>query len=278
MIVKSLIKDESKLTLDCAKATLAKNSKVEIEDAFYWNPEVQGAMKLGMIEIVGKPPAPLPETAATPEEPKIKYRNVHDSKICFECIKDYADPGQFIHIPESKIATEREIQNAIAWGMIERADGKDAPHAPKARPKPVKIDEFGTDDAVEPAGDISSASQMSKPLDKGNLSSEEKKIAKSRSKKSKSKAKQDFKPKAISSSDVQEGDDLYSETKVVDPSSQPKKAKAEPPPEVEEAVAVVPRKSKSFGFMDVFGGAQVGPAGAGKKEEAAPSSGEEDGF
>jgi len=282
MIVKSLIEDDSKLTLDCAKATLHKDSKVEIEDVFYWNPEVQGAMKLGMIEVVGKPPPKPKDTDDTPEEKKIKYRNVHDSKICFECIKDYADPGQFIHIPESKISTEREIQNAIAWGMIERADGKNTPQAPKASRQAVKIDEFDADDAKDELAGL-----VKEPLPEVELSEADKKIAKSRSKKTKAKKKakskakkdakkSDFKPKAISSSGVEDGgDDLYSETKVVDPSAEPKK-KDEPLPVdavEEDPVTGMPRKSKSFGFMDVFEGAQIGKKKATTKESSEDSEG-----
>ena len=275
MIVESLIKDESKLTLDCAKATLHKGSKVEIEDALYWGPEIQGALKLEMIRIIGKIPDPLPEAPAKAEEKKIKYRNMHATKICFECVKDYADPGNFINIPESKVQ-EREVQNAIAWGMIERVDGpKDA--VKTRQTIPVEIDEFTATDAQD--GEAKSILNDLPPVEEKPLPAEEQAIVAARSKKTAKKTekkeskKAEFKPKAISSNADSESDDsgseLYSETKVVDPATPKTKKQASPPASVlvegdepeeqadEQPSTGMPRRTKTFGFMDVFGGAQV---------------------
>ena len=270
MIVESLIQDESKWTLDCAKATFYKGSKAEIEDTLYWGAEVQGALKLGMIRIIGKIPDPLPEAPAKAEEKKVKYRNIHSTKICFECIKDYADPGSFIHLPESKIQ-EREVQNAIAWGMIERVDGpKDAIKVRQTIP--VEIDEFTATDAQDT--EAKAILNDLPPVEEKPLPAEEQAIVAARAKKNvKKKAeKAEFKPKSISSNADAESDDsgseLYSETKVVDPTPKPKK-QASPPASVlvegdepeeqadEQPATGMPRRAKTFGFMDVFGGAQV---------------------
>lgn len=271
MIVESLIKDESRLTLDCAKATLHRGSKVEIDDSTYWTKEVQGAIKLGMIRVVGEPPPPMKVQEEGAPEKKIKYKSIHSTKLCFESLKDYVDPGNFIHVPESKIS-EREIQNAIAWGMIERVDGpKDAV---KVRlTTPVKIDEFTAVDAVD------SVPAPEKELEETKvLTEEEQAIVKNRAKNKKAvAAKEEFKPKSISSN-VESGDELYSETKVVDPATKaskiaPKQAPVlvegdeEEVPEVEVPKTGVPRKPKSFGFVDVFAGAQVSTKDAPKAEQ-----------
>jgi hypothetical protein len=275
MIIESLIKDESKLTLDCAKATLHRGSKVELDDSTYWTKEVQGAIKLGMIRIIGDPPPPMKVQEEGAPEKKIKYKSLHSSKLCFESLKDYVDPGNFIHIPESKIH-EREIQNAIAWGMIEPADG------PKGVVKtrlttPVKIDEFTATDTVD------SEAPEKEPEETKVLTSEEQVIVKSRAKKKAKppEVKPDFKPKSISSNT---SDDLYAETKVVDHVAKPAKVATKPvavliegdeeeSPEVEAPKTGVPRKPKSFGFVDVFAGAQVSK----EPEKVAPeaSGGEE---
>ena len=284
MIVESLIQDESKLTLDCAKATLHKGSKAEIEDALYWTPEVQGAIKLGMLRVVGKTPDPLPVEAGKPEE-KFKYKNVHTTKVCLECIKDYADPGGIISIPESKIP-EREVQNAIAWGMLERVDGPKDEIKPRLN-VPVVIDEFTSSDAVD--SEAKDVLTDLPPVEEKPLSEDEKAIVASRSRKPKKEKapKEEFKPKAISSSaELDDSDDgFYSETKVVDPETKHAKKAApqasvlvegdEPEGSVEDQPATgMPRRTKSFGFMDVFGGAQVSE----KKPEAKATSGEEDTF
>lgn len=280
MIVESLIQDDSKWTLDCAKATFHKGSKAEVEDSLYWGAEVQGALKMGLIRIIGKIPDPLPEAPAKAEERKVKYRNIYSTKLCFECLRDYADPGCFIHIPESKIQ-EREIQNAIAWGMIEREDGpKDA--VKTRQTIPVKIDEFTAVDATD--SEAKAIIDSLPPVEEKPLPPEEKAIAAARSKKTAKKAaeKAEFKPKAISSnSDLDSedsGSELYSETKVVDPTPKPKK-QASPPASVlvegdepeeqadEQPATGMPRRAKTFGFMDVFGGAQVSPSKPESKEE-----------
>jgi hypothetical protein len=120
MILESLINDGRKVTIDCAKATLSKGSRITIDDIHWDSAEVQGAIKLGFVAIVGDPPV-LPEKQALLADKKIRYRNNYSSKLCFECIKDYADPGKIIHIPTSKI-TEREVRNAILAGWLVNVD------------------------------------------------------------------------------------------------------------------------------------------------------------
>ena len=146
MILESKITDASKLALDCAKATMEKGSKIDIEDIHYKSPEVQDAIKLGLISVVGQPPVFPEEPLGFEPEKLIRFRNNYSTKLCFECIKDYADPGMFVRIPVCKI-DEPEIRNAINAGWLINEDN------PEQNPvihsgTPVHLDELKASDII----------------------------------------------------------------------------------------------------------------------------------
>lgn len=116
MILKSLIKDDSKITFDCAKATLSKGGKIEISDEFWLHQEVQGAIKLNLVELVGSPPF-VDSTLQTKEEIKMKYKNVYSTALAFECVKGTVKPGAYIEIPLSK-TDHQEIMTAVSMGWL----------------------------------------------------------------------------------------------------------------------------------------------------------------
>jgi len=119
MILQSLITDASYLSLDCAKTKLTKGMIVEISDDFYWEKEVQNAIKMNLIKLVGDPPAarPVPQE----ERPERKIKLVCNSrmigKVAFDCIKDHVQAGQALWVPESKM-NHPEIQNALDSGIL----------------------------------------------------------------------------------------------------------------------------------------------------------------
>lgn len=147
MIIESLIKDESKVTFDCAKATIQRGSRIDIEDKYYAEKEIQNAIKLNLCVLVGPPPV-LPEAAPKAEKPKtIRFRNNFDSKLCFECIKDYADPGMLVHIPVTML-DEPEVRNAIAAGWLLNEDN------PELNPviyagAPMQLEELTANDVID---------------------------------------------------------------------------------------------------------------------------------
>jgi hypothetical protein len=144
MILKSTIKGKQWLTLECAKAKLTEGSVVEIPDEFYDTAEVQGAIKLNMIELVGDPP---PKTLKEgPDETKVRFRNAWHNKLTFDCLKDYVDVGRIILIPVSKVS-QPEIQNAIMAGMMEDVDG--VLGKPSGRGPAVDLEELTANDIVE---------------------------------------------------------------------------------------------------------------------------------
>lgn len=121
MILKSLIKDESKVSFDCAKATIGRGDVITIDDCYYRSTEIQNAIKLGFCQIEGQIPIFPEEPLNLNREQKIKFRNNFNTKLCFECIKDYAEPGAFIYVPVEKIDT-LEIRNAIVSGWLVNED------------------------------------------------------------------------------------------------------------------------------------------------------------
>lgn len=229
MILESLIKDESVLTLDCAKARLRKGSIVDIADEYYDTAEVANAIKLGFIKVVGDPP---PKTLAEhPDEKKVRLRNMWPNKLAFDSLRDsgnpYVDPGKFILIPMSKIS-HIEIQNAISSGMLEDVDGvlcqKGGGHGPA-----VDLEELTVGDIVE----------------KQTIQ-----------KRSRPKVASAAKAKPIKSShadeDGDEPNDVTSESKIIDNNKPVKKQKAvveelETEPQPEE-----PERASPFSYLDIF--------------------------
>lgn len=144
MILESRIIDESKVTFDCAKATIEKGSKISIDDSFYKFEEIQNAIKMGLVALIGPAPVLPEENAALPER-KVRFRNTYITKLCFECLKDYADPNMILHVPVSKL-DELEIRNAISAGWIVNED--EPPTTPLGRSTPVHLEELTAADII----------------------------------------------------------------------------------------------------------------------------------
>lgn len=159
MILESLVKDASILTLDCAKARLGKGDAVSIDDKHWHSPEIQGAIKLGLIRLVGdEPTVPKPEKVKTLAEEETKaYVNVSPTKIAFEIKsqrlddvgepirwKEYAEAkGGKLNVPVS-LVNDVQIQNALSWGLL--VDPAVKERKPVAGNSPVKLEELTEDD------------------------------------------------------------------------------------------------------------------------------------
>jgi len=146
MILLSKITDASKVTFDCAKATIERNGRIEIDDIHWKSPEVQGALKLGLIELEGQPPIMPEEPLGLAPEHLIRFRNNFGTKLCFECVKDYADPGMIIRIPVS-LVDNPEVRNAIMAGMLINEDN------PEENPQiyqgpPMHLEELRSSDII----------------------------------------------------------------------------------------------------------------------------------
>lgn len=270
MIIKSLIQDEGKVTFECAKATISKDSIIEIADVYFKEKEIQTAMKLGMIEIVGTPPALPEEPKPTEPERKIKFQSLYTTKLCFECLRDYVDPDKFIHIPVSKLE-EREIRNAISAGWllnVENPESTPPPskgpalhleeltvkdillHAPLI-PEPPKMDMSDLDQSLKEVMSIlqNPTEKTASPLPEGVPAA-----------RPKPKSSGPIKAKKIASSadadidgEDDDGGDLYKPSEIALP--KPKAKKSTPPPSAPIAVEDTPSKTgddDDFNFMDVF--------------------------
>jgi len=140
MVLESLIQDDRKLTLDCCHATITKNTKaVEIPDEMFRMPEVQGAIKLGLVKLVGDEPVVKAPPAAV-MIPEKKLKNVTGSKISLDCIKGLAMPGCYISVPANKI-DEYEVQNAIQSGWLVDEDNP-LPQKPIPTTKHIPLEEL----------------------------------------------------------------------------------------------------------------------------------------
>jgi hypothetical protein len=117
MVLESLIQDDRTLTLDGCRATITKRTKaVEIPDEMYRTAEVQGAIKLGLVKIVGEPPVvKIPLSSAVIPEKKLK--NVTTSRISLDCVRGLVMPGCYISIPVDKLDVY-EVQNAVQSGWL----------------------------------------------------------------------------------------------------------------------------------------------------------------
>ena len=146
MILESLIKDERKITFDCAKATMRRGSKIEIADEYWKSKEIQNAIKMGLVAIVGPEPILPQEPMGIAPEKKIRFRNNHPTKLCFECIRDYVESGKIVWIPGSKI-DEPEIRNAIFAGWLTNEDNPEATPQPTRGPA-IQLEELTIDDII----------------------------------------------------------------------------------------------------------------------------------
>lgn len=146
MLLESLIKDEQRVTFDCCKATVIRGVTVEIADIHYSAAEIRNAIKLGLVRLVG--PEPVSQQSMTALVRKIKLRNRTPHLLTLECIKGSVASGSFVDIPEN-LMNEREIQNALAWNMLEDVEN---PRPVMEAGDPLSLDEISV-------GDIELASQ-----------------------------------------------------------------------------------------------------------------------
>jgi hypothetical protein len=167
VIIQSLIQDESTLTLDCAKAKLIRGSRIEIADIHWASKEVQGAVSLGLVEIVGQIPS-IPEKPKKLEPEKtVRFRNAYKYKLAFECIKGSVGPDELISIPVSKLE-EEEVRNAISAGWLFDEDNPAANWSPVWGPPALVEEVTVTEESVmEPKAGLRWDN-----LDSGNMEKE----------------------------------------------------------------------------------------------------------
>jgi hypothetical protein len=147
MVLESLIQDDRKLTLDGCRATITKQTKaVEIPDEMYRTAEVQGAIKLGLVKLVGEPPVSKVPLAAV-VMPEKKLKNVTKSKISIDCVKGLVMPGCYISIPVDKLDVY-EVQNSIQSGWLVDEENP-LPQRPIPTTKHVPLEELTAADVNE---------------------------------------------------------------------------------------------------------------------------------
>lgn len=146
MIIESLISDDKRVAFDCCKATIARGDTIEIRDEFYHHAEIQGAIKLGLVKIVGDAPTVAnPADAIVADERCVKFVSRAGTTMAFDCIKKYVAPNDFILVPESKLE-HAEIRNAIDSGWLVNPEVPAT--APVGRTDPVAVDEVAIVDKV----------------------------------------------------------------------------------------------------------------------------------
>jgi hypothetical protein len=163
MLLKSNISDATILSIDCAKAQIGKGQTIDISDEYWRTAEIQDALKLGFISLVGDPPK-LSERqeSATVLVEKLRFINLTKSKIAFECVVgqdkdgrdikwiDYVASRAVLLVPITALA-DIQIQNAIAWHMIKQLDeeNKLEPETTEFKADPVKLEEITNDDIFD---------------------------------------------------------------------------------------------------------------------------------
>lgn len=236
MILECLLQDKSRLTLDCAKTSLGKGDHREIKDEFYSSAEIQNAIKMGLIRLVGDPPAMTSTVVGV--EKSHPFRNTHKTRLAFECVRGGVSPGAIIQIPASKLQAE-EIRQAVIFGMLEDIDHVivKAPR-PLADAAPLALEELTAKDIIE------APTKARPPVKKGGV-----------------KAKPIS--RAASDEGVEEGGEdeshLFAESRVIDPSDAAPKKKPKAMPVDEDVLA--PKKARTpaqeeadrFSFLDIFG-------------------------
>lgn len=222
MIIESLIQDESKVTLDCAKATLHRGSKITIDDQFWTHPEIQGAIKCGFARLVGAEPTSRAHPGMPVIEPEVRFKNVYEYKLTFDCIKKYAAPGDVVSIPVSKIDS-LEVRECIGRGWLVNLDNPEATPAPY-RGAPLRVEELSMNDLVEPSAGVPRV--VSEEEYYPDAFPEERQTR--RASRPVVESDEPIKAKPISRKDEGSddgdsygGDSLYSESKVIDPMAPP---------------------------------------------------------
>ncbi len=252
MILLSRIVDGSKVTLDCAKATLEKGSRIEIDDIHWKSPEVQGAIKLGFIELSGEPPI-------FPEDPQgisparmIRFRNAFTSKLCFDCIKDYADPGKLVLIPVSMV-DHPEVRNAILAGWLLNEDNPEQNPEIYVGPA-MHLEELRTSDILS-AVDSESASDLAQILNKPAARNQELPAGVPATRPQKSAPSQ-IKAKRVSGGGDTEddggADELYRPSEVRLPKKESKRANTQIPQAPLPKILDEGAGDDDFDFTDIF--------------------------
>jgi hypothetical protein len=203
MILESLIKDDQRVTFDCCKATISKGGIVEIPDIYYSSAEVRGAIKLGLVRLVGAEPMAAPSELTVIK--KTRYRNRSPHLLTFECVKGSVPKGGFIDIPDN-LMHEREIQNALAWNMLENVDN---PRPVIEAGPPAVLEEISVGDVELATQVIPTTSQQPKRLSTPPTPIQVPAAARPRPRRAGG-------ARPISRSSDREGGDLYSESQVRD--------------------------------------------------------------
>lgn len=231
MTLESLITDEQKVTFDCCKATITKGKFIEVPDVFYDAGEIQGAIKLGLVRLVG--PAPVTVAAALgPVVRKIKLRNRLGSPIALDCVKGHVPAGGTIEIPEN-LMHEREIQNAISWNMLEDVDN---PKPTAEAGLPAVVEEISVGDV-----DLNVSTQI--------IETRPRQAEKPEPKRAVRQAARKPAVRPIQRSADREGDDLYVETQVME---RPAARRGSPPISID--VESGPESVPEVSFDDIFEG------------------------
>lgn len=283
MILNSLITDDSRLTLDCAKATILKGNKIDIPDDLYYHTEVQEALSLGIIELVGDVPEPPPGFSA-PAETK-SYKNNTKTRLTFDCIKASVGPEEVIDIPADMLEAY-EIDNAISNDMLVPEAKEDAGNVGEDTEEPAE--EEAEEEAPDPETDEPdgmlfeevTVEEVEKPKSKKKAKkSSKKKSKKSSPEKSKDETHKAVKAKGIKrstgssedegniidtsspddivldTSTTTDGDDFYVESPKYE-DAQKNKAPAKPQKPKAKDDTPPAKKSKeeeNWDFFDVFG-------------------------
>lgn len=229
MILKSLIKDKSRVCFDCCKAMIGAGDVIEIADSFYVDAEVQGAIKLGMVELVGEPPAATIE-AAQPKPDK-KLKNVWKTAIAIDCVRGHVPAGGYITIPIDKFRSS-EVQGAIAMGMLV---DEDAPYVPRISTGPVELEELSTSDILPAAGEQPVG--PAKPAAVANTQRQRRPAPKAAPKAAPVKARKLSRSNEESGDDS--GDDMYRPSQIIDQPVRSRKA-AQAPADGEESMIIEP--------------------------------------
>ncbi len=123
MLLKSLIKDDSKMTIhidDVQKGfkytgTIQRNSLIEIPEEAYWYKEVQEAIKLGFAVVDGEVPTQAPSVHVA----QVKVlKNPMPFKVTLDFLKNYAvADGGIIEVPIDSMG-HPEVRSAMKMGWL----------------------------------------------------------------------------------------------------------------------------------------------------------------
>lgn len=116
MIIESLIKDDVTVSFDCCKTAIKKGGTITVSDEFYYDREIQGAQKQGLIRITSKAPAKFLADEKTVEK-RIRLQNLTKSIVSLDCIKTSILPEESIEASET-VLKDKEVSTAISSKLI----------------------------------------------------------------------------------------------------------------------------------------------------------------